>query len=106
MITPAESFAADELKRETLLGVLRSRELHEALGILKDELEPDATDTAALGNPQIAISQRHLIAGANHIIKGLDRLTKAVKKPGKIVANKPLLSEEEFKKKKVPQVKP
>lgn len=99
-MTPAERFANDELKRATLEGVLRSPELHEALRILKDELEPEATDAAALGNPQLAVSQRHLVAGANHILKGLQRLTLIPPKPQRAPRAKPLLSEAEFLKQK------
>jgi hypothetical protein len=94
-MNPAEKFSNNPLSRETLAGILRSPELHEALAILKAELEPRGPEPDAA----IAASQRNVLAGACHVIAGLKRLA-AEPAASKIKGHKPLLSEREFKEMK------
>lgn len=93
MKTPFDLFVEDSEKKRALAAVLQNPELREALGILKDQLEPDADDREALVNPQIAVSERHQVAGANHIIKGLRKLATAPPAaPKPLPGHKPLVN--------------
>jgi hypothetical protein len=73
----AEEFTKDDVNRATLASVLKEPILIQALAILKDELEPSADNLAAITNPVISASRFQQVAGANHILKGLQRLTQA-----------------------------
>jgi hypothetical protein len=104
MKTPAETFSTNPDKRNALAAILRDPAFREALDILKDELEPESSDKEALVNPQIAVSQRHQVAGANHVLKGLRRLATAPPQaPKALPGHKPLadpnkpLTEEQLK---------
>jgi len=93
MKSPAETFSTNPDKRAALVAILREPAFREAIDILKDELEPEASDKEAIVNPQIAVSQRHLNAGVNHIIKGLRRLASAPPKaPKPLAGHKPLVN--------------
>ena len=88
----SEEFTKHEANRAQLLEVLKSPVLQIALGILKQELEP-TTSALTDANPVIGAAKFHQVAGANHILQGLGRLTQPYKTPV-VVRGKQLLSEQ------------
>ena len=84
----SDEFTKDEVNRATLASVLKEPVLIAALAILKDELEPSADNTVAVANPVISASRYQQVAGANHILKGLQRLTQAA------IPRKPLVGKQ------------
>lgn len=96
-MTPAEKFANNPFYREEIAKFLANDAFRDALAILKEELEPVATDKEAMLDPVLAAAERHRIAGATHIIKGLKRLATEPVKAKKLPGIKPLLTEEQFK---------
>ena len=90
----AEEFQKHESNRFELSELLKKPILRTALDVLMAELEPSTASTAKL-NPVLGASLYQQIAGANHIVLGLDRLTKEFRKPivprGKTLAKAPPL---------------
>lgn len=72
----ATEFRNSEALRTRLAEVLNDPVLKQALAILAEEAEP-ATTADAETNQVLAISRFHRAAGANGVLRGLDRLTKA-----------------------------
>jgi len=82
-MTP-EEFQSSETHRTELAILLKNPILKDAFAALKSELEPSSGNNA-VGNPVVGASRFQQIAGANHIINGLDGLTKPYTKPKKLV---------------------
>lgn len=82
-MTTAE-FTKDETRRLKLAELLKDDVLREALEVLKSELEPKDVGNDALVNPVLGASKYQQIAGANHIIHGLQRLTAPFTEPKKL----------------------
>lgn len=78
-MTP-EEFQNDEARRNRLREILADETMIAALAILKDEKEPGVNGVTE-SNPTIAASRYHQVAGINHVLKGLERLTKPYQKP-------------------------
>lgn len=74
-----EEFQNDENRRTKLEKLLKDPVLKYAFEALKDELEPRDDLPVTLANPTVAAHRYHQHAGANHIIKGLRRLTQPFK---------------------------
>ena len=72
----ATEFRNSEALRTRLAEVLSDPTLKQALAILAEEAEP-ATTGDAESNQVLAISRFHRAAGANGVIRGLERLTRA-----------------------------
>lgn len=70
----ADEFRHNETLRDDLAAILASTVLQQAIGILKAELEP-TPGNAEVGNPVAGAARYQQIAGANHIILGLGKLT-------------------------------
>jgi hypothetical protein len=79
----AKDFQSDPVRQQELASLLTHPTLQLALGILKDEIEP-LPQPATEQSPVISTAKYHQIAGANHIVKGLSRLTLPYKPPVKI----------------------
>jgi hypothetical protein len=71
----SDDFTRHEENRLALATLLSNPTLRTALDILKDEVAP-AHGGAADANPVLAAAKYHIAAGANHVIDGLERLTR------------------------------
>lgn len=68
-------FQRHEENRKKLASVLKDPVLIEALEVLKEELDAYPGGVAE-SNPVVAAARYQQIAGVNHVLKGLTRLTK------------------------------
>lgn len=71
----AEEFTRNDANRTRLIELLADPVLAAALAVLKGEKEP-LSDSITLTNPVLAASRFQEICGVNHVLKGLERLTK------------------------------
>jgi hypothetical protein len=90
-MTPTEEFSRDENNRKQLAALLASPILKQAITLLLDELQPNSTNPG-VSNPVVSAACFQQLAGANHIIKGLKRLTEE-DKPRVRIAPRELLPE-------------
>ena len=89
-MTSAE-FAKHENNRVQLATLLTSPVLRQALDALRGDLKPGLSNDGVL-NPVVAAARYQQLAGINHVIDGLEKLTKAPK-PDTRLAMKELLPE-------------
>ena len=76
-MTPFD-FSKHENNRVALAAILANPLLQVALDALMGELQPGVVNDGVV-SPVVAASRYQQIAGANHIVKGLDRLTRPPK---------------------------
>jgi hypothetical protein len=88
----SEEFTKHEANRAQLLEALGNPILQTALAILKQEMEP-TTSALTDANPVVGAAKFHQVAGANHILQGLGRLTQPYKAPV-VIRGKQLLPEQ------------
>ena len=88
----SEEFTKHEANRAQLLEALENPILQTALAILKQEMEP-TTSALTDANPVVGAAKFHQVAGANHILQGLGRLTQPYKAPA-VIRGKQLLPEQ------------
>lgn len=88
-MTP-EEFTKDEVNRLELQKLLQNPVLMLALSVLKAELEPKSAGNDAISNPVLGASKYQQLAGANHMISGLERLTTPLTPLKKLTGRPPL----------------
>ena len=71
-------FSKHENNRVALAALLADPILQQALDALKEDAEPGLVNDGVV-SPVVAAARYQQIAGANHIVLGLERLTKAPK---------------------------
>jgi hypothetical protein len=79
----ASEFSKHENNRVALATLLLDPLLRQAFTVLLDELAPGAVNDGVI-NPVVGAARYQQIAGANHIVKGLERLTKPPKAKGEV----------------------
>lgn len=84
----SEEFTSDETRRTELQKILGDPTLVLALSIIAAEAQPDGTNDA-IGNPVVGASRYQQLAGINHVLTGLRKLTK-FKTPVKPLAGRKL----------------
>jgi len=87
----SDEFTKNEVNRHELAEVLKTPILQTALTILKSEIEPKIAPLLD-SNPVASAAKFHQVAGMNHILMGLGRLTQPYKEPV-VIRGKQLLSE-------------
>lgn len=85
----SERFQSDQVRRAELETLLQHPTLKLALEALKDEVEPKVTDLTT-ANPVISAARYQHVAGANHILHGLQRLTREYAPPKKVTGRPPI----------------
>lgn len=85
----SERFQSDQIRRAELETLLQHPTLVLAFEALKDEIEPKVTDLTT-ANPVISAAKYQNVAGANHILEGLKRLTREFAPPKKVLGRPPI----------------
>lgn len=88
----AEDFCKHETNRTELYKLISDPVFILACGVLKKELEPSPRNGGVL-NPTVGAGLYQQIAGVNHILDGLDRLTRPYEAPTRLT-RKELLQEQ------------
>ena len=79
----AEQFQSSEERRARLYEIITDPVFAQAMSVLADELNPDRANDG-VPDPVIAAARFQQIAGATHVRRGLDRLTKPFSAPKKL----------------------